>query len=530
MQNKIKKLSLIALVIGVGIMPTGLIINNYLETEVSKGVPEALLGIQENMVPEIEQMVNFSAIPEVLLGIYDEGFPFIHYLVNLSFLTGVCVEMNNSILGADLTFELFFNFPTFNETLSALQTIPYKGVSEYITNSSVSLNYTTLAEKRLIYGNESLGIPGFMEDPEVGWGVLKFLDLYQNATLYTSANISLQENYNATWFQISALVEWMEDHFLPIAIPNILSDVTICPPEYWGLTTVDIANLMFYDQWANGSMGELNIGELLGLSSCIVGFEAGCPVPLNLSLATTIDLWNSKNIFSFTNTTIGLQKWIEAANGNSTIQTELSTTFNLDLTQFSIILDWLFNKFKKDVVPPLFEYEQGMTIPEYAVVLFFEQWANGTLRGDALYPDGIDLGEELGLGFSLTGFEAGIPVPTGILLSTAMALFDKENTLALVNTKGLQKWYLASSESSSDAYNELKSYFNLTDNQMLRITTWLVNFRDKVVPFLAQYEMGLATDPLTLGINLEYGLTISGLTLFFIGLIVYARSQRKIEE
>ncbi|MFX1479230.1 MAG: hypothetical protein ACFFCI_13940, partial [Promethearchaeota archaeon] len=68
MQNRIKKLSLIALVIGIGMMPTGIIINNYLEAEVSKGVPEALLGIQENMVPEIEQMVNFSAIPEVLLG------------------------------------------------------------------------------------------------------------------------------------------------------------------------------------------------------------------------------------------------------------------------------------------------------------------------------------------------------------------------------------------------------------------------------------------------------------------------------
>ncbi|MFX1479229.1 MAG: hypothetical protein ACFFCI_13935, partial [Promethearchaeota archaeon] len=336
--------------------------------------------------------------------------------------------------------------------------------------------------------------------------------------------------FNLDLTQFSIILDWLFNKFKKDVVPPLF--------EYeQGMTIPEYAIVLFFEQWANGTLrGDalypdgIDLGEELGLGFSLTGFEAGYPVPLNLSLATTIDLWNSKNIFSFTNTTIGLQKWIEAANGNSTIQTELSTTFNLDLTQFSIILDWLFNKFKKDVVPPLFEYEQGMTIPEYAVVLFFEQWANGTLRGDALYPDGIDLGEELGLGFSLTGFEAGIPTPTGILLSTAMALFDKENTLALVNNKGLQKWYLASSESSSDAYNELKSHFNLTDNQMLRITTWLVNFRDYVVPFLAQYKMGLTTDPLTLGINLEYGLTISGLTLFFIGLIVYIRSMRKVEE
>ena len=72
--------------------------------------------------------------------------------------------------------------------------------------------------------------------------------------------------------------------------------------------------------------------------------------------------------------------------------------------------------------------------------------------------------------------------------------------------------------------------FDLSDNQMAAMTTWLLNFRNNVIPFLAQSEMGLPTDPLTLGIILKYGLIIPGFTLYIIGLFMYGRSKRKIRE
>jgi hypothetical protein len=65
---------------------------------------------------------------------------------------------------------------------------------------------------------------------------------------------------------------------------------------------------------------------------------------------------------------------------------------------------------------------------------------------------------------------------------------------------------------------------------MATITTWLLNFRNNVIPFLAQSKMGLPTYQLTLGLILKYGLTIPRLTLYIIGLFMYGRSKRKVRE
>ena len=78
MPNKRKVLSIIAIILGVGLIPTGVGLNIVINNDIAKGVPEALLGIQEEMLPEINDTLKTMAIPDVLSGIYIEGFPFIY--------------------------------------------------------------------------------------------------------------------------------------------------------------------------------------------------------------------------------------------------------------------------------------------------------------------------------------------------------------------------------------------------------------------------------------------------------------------
>ena len=70
MSNKGKVLSIIAIVVGVGLIPAGVGLNMIINNETARGVPDALLGIQEEMIPEINETLKTMAIPDVLSGIY----------------------------------------------------------------------------------------------------------------------------------------------------------------------------------------------------------------------------------------------------------------------------------------------------------------------------------------------------------------------------------------------------------------------------------------------------------------------------
>ena len=107
-------------------------------------------------------------------------------------------------------------------------------------------------------------------------------------------------NYNATWWQLTNLTAYIIDYYMVEAI-NLILQSSMCPPEYVGLTTIDIANIMYYDQWANASMGQLDLGELLGLPYSLIGFEAGFPEATNISLTTTLELFDPTNNNAFMN-------------------------------------------------------------------------------------------------------------------------------------------------------------------------------------------------------------------------------------
>ncbi len=161
-----------------------------------------------------------------------------------------------------------------------------------------------------------------------------------------------------------------------------------------------------------------------------------------------------------------------------------------------------------------------MSLSDYAEDLFFEQWANCTILGEKMFPEGIVLPID-----DLTGVEVGCPTASNISLSVAEILFDKEDPSSIVDPSGLQKWYRAA-DSSSNEYSELKATFGLTDTQMGMITTWLNNFRDSVVPVLAKEQMGLPADPYTLGSWLFLGMAIGGGCLAALGVVVLLLSRR----
>jgi hypothetical protein len=533
MLNKGKVLSIIAIVVGVGLIPTGVGINILINNDIAKGVPDALLGIQEEMLPEINDTVKTMAIPDVLSGIYDEGFPLIHFLVNCTFVAGALDEFFNLLGLAGI--QLILNFPTLSTLLSGLGYPPIKGVSEYIYNATISLNYTTAASEALTFGNDSISLPGLMEDVEVGWGVIDYLDLFDEALTDNTKKEFMITNYNATWDQLTNLTNYIIDYFNVEAI-NLILQSSLCPPEYVGLTTIDIANNMYYDQWANASLGQLDLGELLGLPYSIIGFEAGFPVATNISRVTTLELFDPTNVNAFMNITYngdlpslqetdGLAKWF-AANGTdviaNTTKLALKSAFNLEDFQFNALISWLWgddHSFKEDIVPGLFLYDRGITINRYSEILFYAQWANCTL-----YPEGIILPIANGI----SGWEVGFPTPSEIQLESAELLFDTSNSYALVNPNGIQVWYSLLSNREQSTYTNIKTSLNLGDNHMNAIFNWLPYFRDKIVPVLAQYEMNLPFNPAILSGGLLWGLTIPGGIFAAVGATFLIMRKRKL--
>jgi hypothetical protein len=320
--------------------------------------------------------------------------------------------------------------------------------------------------------------------------------------------------------QFSLVLAWL-GNFISTLTPLLIYVET-------GYTIPAIAQLSFYEQWANGTIMGASIlpeGFLSQLDASFAGdpyFEIGLPTSSGLSLTTTMNLWNTLNQYSFVNID-GIMVWAGAAT-NTTLQTLLATTFSLSFGQLVATLTWL-GDFVSVRVPQLLEYETGYTIPELAQRAFYEQWANGTINGEALLPDGF-LAELdppiLGPPFFELGLTSG---SSGLTVTQCALLWNKNLIYSLVNSTGIEKWYDA--ESDPEIYASLKlNNGGITDMQMTRILSWLPQFRDTIVNKLAKENVGLPMEPYALG-NLIV-ITISSIAgaLALIGVILLIRSKR----
>jgi len=322
--------------------------------------------------------------------------------------------------------------------------------------------------------------------------------------------------------QMFMLFNWLGS-FMATLVPLLLFDET-------GYTVPELAQLAFYEQWANGTIqgaAVLPDGFLSELSAAFAGvpfFEVGLPSPSGLSLTETMNLWDEANAYTFVNMD-GILVWIGAIT-NTTLQSVLVSTFGISAGELTALLTWL-GAFLTVRVPQLIEYETGYTIPELAQLSFYEQWANGTIQGLSILPDGF-LSE---LDPPLLGppyFEVGLTEgSTGLTASQCEALWDETSEYSLVSASGINKWYIA--ESFNTTYDDLiTNNGGLSTAQMTQILDWLPQFRDEIVNALAKEELGLPMEPYALGNTLFIGLGIGGGALAVLGIVLLILYRRKL--
>jgi hypothetical protein len=542
MSKKVVSISIVLLVIGSGLVPGGIFLKDYINTTVVNSVDDGLIGIQEGAIPMIEPMIKEMGIPKALRGIRDTGIPILEDMVEATF---VAVLINVFVNTGGEVFSTYFapmgreNF--FNNDTTGIWVI-FSGISYY---HGEPLNFTEDAQNRILYGNSTTipgyipGIQGLLNDTSSGEGVTYFLSQYvaANSSDIDLLNETMQENYNCSWYQLTKLYDYIVDYLINVVIPLIIANNLHVDymPALAGLLSVNaIAYALFMEQWSNGTIlnqtlyeGGIDFSELLeDIDKPLVGFEVGCITPSNITRESAYALFNETSFPHALTNDSGIEHWI-AAKTNSTIKGTLMVEFNLTQSQMDMILFWLFEEsFQDNVVPELMKIPPpagiGMNITEYARVLFLEQWANGTVLGEVLYPYGFPLPLKAGL---IYGFEVGFQgwdlpvVPTNMSFKSTKSLWNVSNVYSLVNDEGLKNWYAAIIEPNSSAATELQSINSLDDDEMHMILSWLPKFKENVMPYLAQEEMNLPTDSTSFANAIEFSMVVSGGVLIGLGLI-----------
>ena len=505
------RLSFILLIIGIGLIPSAFLAKGYFRDQVPLNAPEVLLTLKNEGISYIEQEYKGLCISEVLPRMVEEELndletdiarvrhipQFLRFIKNETIngftpiingskaakeINGVIalVQVQNSTSFANAS-DYFFNNYEFQDNYST----PIEGVSERMMGS-VSLNYSDIAQTRLLNGftNDSTVYPGLTTNLNFGFGVNNWLEFYSLAES-DPGNRSLMENvYNCTWSsgQLQNLSAYIKSYLWNTLVKNYYDLKGITNP----------AEFEFYAQWANLSFYSdyLNLNDFSDvINQTLTRYEAATNIgggiiiyPTDISFTSAKDLWDPTNPSSFVNDT-GFLNW---ANATTAIKGELSYNFSITLNQVDDILTWLFEPVKNSIVPNLIKYPEpyglGMNITAYTEVLFYEQWANGTVIEDGL---------ELRDGYK--GIEASIVYinnsivdinKTNITLNIASQLFDNKTPSSFANRFGIVTWIKAA-EGDSIAQNELISTFNLTVEQMNLIYGWLFStLRYDLIPNL----------------------------------------------
>jgi hypothetical protein len=142
--------------------------------------------------------------------------------------------------------------------------------------------------------------------------------------------------------------------------------------------------------------------------------------------------------------------------------------------------------------------------------------------GMVLFPGGIDFHDFIpSLPTGTTGFEVGIPTPTNMSIDFAKLLWDSSNAYSLVHD--IQVWWDIDSKHSK-AYNETRDANLLDDKTIDMILQWLPDFKDNLMPLLAQYDMNLPMDAISLGNTVQLGMIIGGAIMMGISSTTLTRS------
>jgi hypothetical protein len=319
--------------------------------------------------------------------------------------------------------------------------------------------------------------------------------------------------FGLTEEQMDGILTWLwigSDSFSQGLLPTLINS-----EMGYGMDIPDLSIILLFEQWANGTFMDmdmypngLDFGEFMPdqFEPGTTGFEVGSETPTGLTIDQIEDLWDTLNEYSLTNIT-GIEKWLEA-NTNDAIKANLTSIFGITSDQTQMILDWLWDgpdSFSQGLLPTLLESELGynMTLTEFAKVLMLEQWANGTIMGMTMFEGGIDFHDFISsLPVGSTGFEVGVPFPTNMSVESALLLWDLSNPYSLV--KDISVWWGITSK-ASETYATVRDANKLNDEVMDMILDWLPDFKNNLMPALAQYEMGLPMDTINLGNTIQIG-------------------------
>jgi len=492
MSSKSKTIiGIIMLAVGAGLVPTGFVTNEYLQDQVYDGVPGALLDIKQQAVPALMEEIPVLATPDVLAGAKAQAAAGLEPMLTLrstpSALLGLLAQMNGSLpniidygttaqlidisinwlnatYGWDIGTNIFFNDTTFTDPFTTLL-----GVSNM---TGIPQNYTLTARTNLLLNTFSdiyippYTFPGLITDLDFGTGVQRLYDIFWYITFggdgYTNGVFSAF--YNMTLAQIADMANYLWT-VITYYVPGAFFATH-------GITRAEAITTGFYRQWANGTFFDdgIDIGHFLGTSE-LKGFEVGVPDPSNISIATSAALWDPLNPLAFTNDD-GIQVWAGAMGGNATLQTLLMTTFSLSVAQLTMLLNWLGN-FITNITPSLVFADTGQTINELATLALYEQWANGTIFGEVVLPDGF-LGE---IDSSMAGapyFEVGLPNATGLSLSECLALWsDVVPSKSFTYRPAFEDLWLTAMLGNTTSQATLISEFGISAGELTAILTWL---------------------------------------------------------
>jgi len=504
----------ILLIIGVGMIPTGYVINNSANNRIDQSIPAVLLEIRAQFLPEASKMIKFEGTPEVLLGIRDGLIDQIPDLLNGS-VSAQTINGTIDALGASLgdyitARDMFFNDPAWSTNTGGI--FPIDSISEVIGSP---LAFSLNAQVRLLNG---YGLrPGLVTDLNTGSGLTAYLEDFYEVDTPTELT-QMVNAYNATWDQLEYLTEYLTTYLFPLV------------PSLGGLpfpATQNTASTYFQIQWANATLNNESISLPIGAG--VKAWEIGVEYeneftinynPSNFTLLLCNALWNETNPYSpFNSTNGGYHYWYDAIT-NNTANLFLLSEFEMSSAEFDLFVTYLFEEdFRNRVIVPVIEEEQGRSYDEIVLNSFYLQWATGFL-----IPTGISsLGSEFAL---LEGFEITLP-PANFTLGTTTCrnLWDVNNQFSLINASGIQDW-LVITEMETDHDVSVSVEFSLMDtefglglNRVLFIRTWLNRFRSQIVPALAFESGQFFMHPTEFANRVKLlGLTLGGI-LGFLGVI-----------
>lgn len=525
---------LILLIVGAGLIPTGIVLDNKINEGLDAAIPGTLLEIRDGFLPVAADMIKFEAIPEAMLGLKGELEPQIPYLLNGSVtaqtINGTITALAGSV-GLATAKDMFFNDLIWSTNTGGA--FPINSISEVMGQA---LGFTTAAQDYILYGNGAY--PGLVTDLDQGSGIFGFLQFYLQSVT-PSQQFAMSLFYNATWEQLGNVSAYLSNYMFPL-VPTLgglpfAADSTTAP-------------IYFHMQWANASLAPTGIPLPIGAG--IIAWEIGVDFvsdvainnPSDFLLTLSTALWDATNITSPFNTTAdsndGYHDWY-GATLNATRKAELMAIYEMSSAQFNLFTGYLFDvAFRDRVIVPLVEEAYEQTYADIVLDAFYLQWSVG-----ALIPSGISsLGPEYEI---FAGFEIILPAdnPEGdfsLSISNCRNMWDPENTVGLVNGIGIIDWLsLARIEedfksSRSQNMNTAIEYsiisgefIDMTVTKALIMSDWLLHFRDNILPNLAFESGEFFMHPTELA-NMAsvVGITAGGL-LGFLGIIMILVYRRR---